>query len=113
MIKKKYRIKRTHNDIGMRSSSKLSGASLICLFAPVWVPIVWLDGLPLSNFKGETELFLGLSVGLPFLPFIVFVCSDNSKDLKTYLICLLLASPFLVVAAFILWWIAAASRYGP
>lgn len=109
MANKKYCFKRSNDETGAHSSSKAVVVSVICLFAPVWVPMLWLATL--FKLEAATELYLGLSFGLLFLPFVILI--DKPKALKTYLICLLLASPFLLIAAFILGWIAAFSIYGP
>lgn len=111
MVNKKYRFKRS-DETGENSSSKAVVVSVICLFAPVWVPILWLNLATLFDLKSVAdELYLVLSLGLPFLPFVILI--NDAKALKTYLLCLLLASPFLLIAAFILGRIAAFSVYGP
>lgn len=108
MANKKYRFKRSNDEAGENSSSKAVVVSVICLFAPVWVPMLWWLIFPFSSNEGLIQLGMILMVCLPFFPFFIL-----EKGKGMYFICLCIAIPFLVAIAFVLGWAVMTDRFGP
>ena len=84
--------------------------SFFGLTAPVWIPILFY-AIPMSKKLAESVSSFGM-LGMLVLPFIPLALWEGRR-LRTYLTILMCATPFLMVAAFLLGWIALMVHFGP
>ena len=84
--------------------------SFFGLTAPVWIPLLF-SAIPMSKKLAESVALFGM-LGMLVLPFIPLTLWEGRR-LRTYLTILMWATPFLMVAAFLLGWLALIEHFGP